>query len=142
MWRRRRLLDEIEALEREIDEALEAFFYERPMWDISASQLEPLAHLTETEDKITVSVDLPLVKKEDIKLNVTGDVLEVDAKMQRCIKFERWGTVQRNCEFKSFRKVLKLPSEVIPEEAKAKFKQGILTVELPKRVRRHKIEIE
>lgn len=141
MWRKRRFIRDFEALEREIDEALEELFAERPMWD-TRGQLEPLAYVTETEDKVTVSVDLPGVRKEDIRLNVTKEALEIDATMARCMKFEHWGTVQRQCEFTSFHKVMKLPSEVVPEEAKARFKHGVLVVDLPKKARRFTIKIE
>ena len=142
MWRRRRPLDYIEDLEREIDLAFDRLFAEHSMWDIKNRRLEPLAYLTETENKINVSVDLPFVRKEDIKLNVTEDALVIDAAMRRCVKFERWGTVQRECEFASFHKIVKLPTKVVPKEAKATFKYGVLSVDLPKRISRHKIDIK
>ncbi|MBS7644404.1 Hsp20/alpha crystallin family protein [Candidatus Bathyarchaeota archaeon] len=141
-WWRRKMFEQIEALEREIGEAFEEFFYERPMWDIKTGRIKPLTYVTEAEDKIVVTADLPFVRKENIKLNVSEDTLEIEAAMERCVRFERWGTVQRSCEFKSFHRIIKLPSEVVPEEAKAKFKCGILTIDLPKKVKGYKIEIE
>jgi len=68
-------------------------------------------------------------------------VLEVDATMQRCVKFHRWGTIQRQCEFKSFYKAIKLPSGVNTDKMKAKFEKGILTIEVPKKTKQYKIEI-
>jgi len=136
------MFEQMEAIEREIDQALEEFFYERSMWDIKTGRIKPLTYVTEAEDRITVSADLPFVRKKDIKLNVGEDTLEIEATMERCVKFERWGTVQRSCEFKSFHRVIKLPSEVVPEESKAKFKSGILTIDLPKKTKGYRIEIE
>lgn len=141
-WWRRRVFEQMEAIEREIDQAIEQLFYERSMWDIKTGRIKPLAYVTEAEDKIIVSADLPFVRKEDIKLNVGEDIIEIEATMERCVKFERWGTVQRSCEFKTFHKVIKLPSKVVPDEAKAKFKSGILTIDLPKKTKGYKIEIE
>ena len=141
MWRRRRIIDEFDEIEREIDKLFEEFFYGKPMWSESEC-LEPLAYLNETDDLIVVTVDLPFVKKEDIKLDVTPNLLKIEAKMQKHVIYDRWGTVQRRCKFKTFHKEVKLPSEVIPELTKAKFKNGYLIVTLPKKVRRHKIEIE
>ena len=140
--RRRRITDEIRALEREIDRSLEERFHEQPMWDISTGELEPLAHVSETQDKVTVTMDLPLVKKENIHISVTRDEIEVKAEMERCVKYDRWGTVQRECEFKSFHKLIRLPEEVLPDGAKAKFKHGVLTVELPKKAKPRAIPIE
>jgi HSP20 family protein len=142
LWRRRRIIDEIEALEREIDRMFEEFLYGKPMWDPAVGCFEPLTHMEELEDKIIVTVDLPYVRREDIILDVTPDSLRIEARMERPIRYERWGTVQRRCEFKGFKKEVKLPSEVVPEASKAKFKHGYLIVELPKKATRHKIEVE
>ncbi|MEM3502078.1 MAG: Hsp20 family protein [Candidatus Bathyarchaeia archaeon] len=38
--------------------------------------------------------------------------------------------------------MVELPAKVNPEEAKARFKNGVLSVELPKIVRGHKIPVE
>jgi len=137
--RRDELLEDIERLRRMVDEVVWEML-EQPMWSI-AGELVPLAEVEEDEEKVTVTIDLPMVRKKDIKLNISGDMLEVKAEMQRCISFDRWGTVQRNCSFRIFHRTVRLPSEVIPEQSKATFKRGILKVELPKK-KRHRIEIE
>ncbi|MFQ6085690.1 MAG: Hsp20/alpha crystallin family protein [Candidatus Bathyarchaeia archaeon] len=142
MWWRRRLFSDIEELEREINRALEEFLYERPMWDLRKRRLEPLSQVIEEKNNFIVTVDLPNVRREDISLNVTENTLEVDARMQSCVRFDRWGTTQRECEFESFRKLIKLPSRVIVEGTTAKFKHGVLVVKLPKKLERHKIEVE
>lgn len=142
MWRRRRIIDEIEALEREIDRVFEEILYGKPMWDPTVGCFEPLTYVDELEDKIVVTVDLPYVKKEDITLDVMPDSLRIEAKMGHPVKYERWGTIQRRCEFKGFKKEIKLPSEIVPEASKAKFKNGYLVIELPKKITRHKIRIE
>ena len=103
------------------------------MWSLARGSLEPLTSITETEDVVVVEFDLPLVRKEDVQLRLIEDGLEVEASLIRCVSFERWGTVQRSCEFRTFYKVVSLPSPVVAEGAKAKFKRGILKVELRKR---------
>ena len=138
--RRRSSPSEFQALEREMESAFGDAF--RPMWDVKNRRLEPLAHLRETEDKVIITVDLPLVKKKDIKLNIVNDVLEVDATMQRCIKFEKWGTVQRQCEFESFYKAMKLPRQANMDKIKAQFNKGILIIEISKKTKQYTIEIK
>ena len=103
------------------------------MWDLSRGSLEPLTSISQTEDKVIVEVDLPLVKKKDIRLRLIEGGLEVKASLTRCIKFERWGTVQRSCEFRFLYKVVPLPSPVVADGTEAIFKRGILRVELKKR---------
>ena len=128
-------------IEREIDEAFEELMSTRPMWDSSTGRLEPLTQVMESLDKIVVTMDLPLVRKEDIHLTIEEKSLNIEAPLSRCVKYERWGT-HSDCEFSSFYKVVNLPARVNPDEAKAKFLNGVLSVEMPKTVKGKKINVE
>jgi HSP20 family protein len=133
-------------MEERFDEIFGSFMdassLEKPSWDIDGQCLTPLSQVTETEDKVIVTVDLPHVSKENIKLHSTEKTLEVDAKTNQGICFEKWGTVQKCTEFNCFRKKIKLPAEVKPNEAKATFKSGILEVQIVKRFEKTPIKIE
>jgi HSP20 family protein len=107
--------------------------WDRELWDFHRQSLVPLMTIFEREDTLIVEVDLPLVRKEDIHLRLRNESLEVEASMHRCMRFERWGTVQRRCEFSSFYRVIPLPHAVISEGAKATFQKGILRIELQKK---------
>lgn len=128
-------------IEREVDEVFEELISSRPMWDSSTGRLEPLIQVKESLDKIVVTMDLPLVQKEDIHLTIEEKSLNLEAPLARCVKYERWGT-HCDCEFSSFYTVVNLPARVNPDEAKAKFLNGILSVELPKTVKGKKINVE
>jgi HSP20 family protein len=86
-------------------------------------------------------MDLPLVRKEDIHLTIEEKNLNLEAPLTRCVRYERWGT-HSDCEFSSFYKIVNLPTRVNPDEAKAKFLNGVLSVELPKTVKGKKINVE
>jgi HSP20 family protein len=128
-------------IEREIDEIFEELMSSRPMWDSSTGRLEPLTQVTESLDKIVVTMDLPLVRKEDIHLTIEEKCLNLEAQLARCVRYERWGT-HSDCEFSSFSKIVNLPARVNPDEAKAKFLDGVLSVELPKTIKGKKINVE
>ena len=115
---------------------------ERNMWDLERESLVPLTNISENDDTLIVEVDLPLVKKKDIRLRLVENGLVVEASLTRHVRFERWGTVQRSCEFKSFYKLVPLPSPVVTEGIKATFKRGILRVELKKKEAGYGITIE
>ncbi|MCX8205142.1 MAG: Hsp20/alpha crystallin family protein [Candidatus Nezhaarchaeota archaeon] len=137
MRRRRGIFDRIEELFDRIEELF------RPSWDLERCYLEPLIDVEEREDYVVVTADLPCVeRKEDIRLDVTEDSLVLEAYMARGFRLDRWGTVQREVEFKSFKKVVRLPAKVDPEGARATFKNGILRVLLPKKVERYVIRVE
>ncbi len=133
-----RFFDEVE---KEIEETFEGLLSGHSMWDSSTGRLEPLTQVTETLDKIIVTMDLPMVHKQDIHLTIEEDHVKVEASLQRCVKYERW-RIQSQFEFRSFYKILRLPARVNPEEAKAKFKSGVLSIEIPKSVKGHKITVE
>jgi HSP20 family protein len=103
------------------------------MWNLHRGSLEPLTTISETEDTVIVEIDLPLVRKRDVMVRLVEKGLEVEASLTRCVRFARWGTVQRSCEFRSFFKILPLPSPVVVDNAKATFRKGILRVELNKK---------
>ncbi len=117
--------------------------FNRDMWNLKRGSLEPLTSVSETEDKIIIEIDLPLVSKKDISLRLVEEGLEVEASLSRYVRLERWGTIQRSCEFKYLYKIVPLPSPAVSEDAKVTFKKGILRVELRKRKElEHRIPLE
>jgi HSP20 family protein len=112
------------------------------LWDLKRRSLVPLSTLTETNDAIIVELDLPRVRKQDIHIKLVEDTLEIQAVLHTHIRFERWGTIQQNCEFRSFYKVISLPQSVKTDQTHATFKKGILRIELRKRTEtEHRISI-
>jgi HSP20 family protein len=133
-------------MEERFDELFEPFMealgLDKPSWDAENQCLVPLSEVKETRDHVIVTVDLPYVSKEKIQLHATENYIEVEAKTDKGICFDRWGTVQKCLEFNCFMKKIKVPAEIKPKEAKASFKSGILEVRIPKRIERTEITID
>ncbi|MFH1328060.1 MAG: Hsp20/alpha crystallin family protein [Candidatus Bathyarchaeota archaeon] len=127
-------------ISRMVEEVLEPMLSEAPLYDISRRELQPLAKILVTDDNVVVMVDLPCVKKGGIKVDATDDMVKIEAQMTQCFRFSPCGPVQR--EFDIFRKNVTLPITVDPKKARAKFKEGILEITLPKKVRGLKISVE
>lgn len=128
-----------------INEFFEQTFGElmSPSWDAVGKCLVPLMSVEDKEDKIVVTVDLPcVVSKEDIDLSVTENNLEITAKIKEAIRWERWGTSQRRIEFQTFRRLIRLPEKVDPENSRAVFRKGLLKVSLPKVGKKVTIKIQ
>jgi HSP20 family protein len=111
-------------------------------WDLSGHSMEPLLNIEDTGTHLLVSLDLPSVKKEDIEVTVTDEMLHVTAKTCRTYCFSRWGTAQRTVEFSSFSKTISLPEKVDAKAAESKFRQGILEILLPKKQTKKKLKVE
>jgi HSP20 family protein len=138
--RRKEILNEPRAIEEQTEQAFEDAFH--TMWNLKKQRLKPLAYLNEMDDPINITIDLPLVKKNDIQLNLIGNMLEINATLQRCVRFKHWGAYHKQCEFKSLYKAIQLSKNLNTDEIKAKFEKGILTITIPKKITKYKIKIE
>lgn len=86
----------------------------------------------EDKDKYVVSVEVPGLKKEDIHVSVHDGVLTVSGERKE-EKTEKDGTVHRRERFYGkFSRSVSLPTAVNPAKVGAVYKDGVLTVEIPK----------
>ena len=93
----------------------------------------PLLDVEETRDEVTVRAELPGLNKEEIKLQVEGDLLVLSGE-RRAESESKEKTVHRlERVHGKFQRVLRLPSEVDGGRATAAYEAGVLTVRLPKR---------
>lgn len=106
---------------------------DEPSWDINRRCLDPLVQVRDTEDEVIVTADLPCVKKEDIEVSVEESSLKIKAETKEDLQFEKWGGIHRRVRFNSFRKNVRLPSQVNPDKAEAEFRNGVLEVRLKKK---------
>jgi HSP20 family protein len=112
---------------------LESFFGRSPQMTGPDRAWAPLVDMYETGDDLVVVAELPGVKEQDIRLAVTGDVLTLrgergsdattgEASSQ--YRSERW--------FGRFERMVALPIPVQADRIKATYREGLLTVRLPK----------
>ncbi|MEQ1853102.1 MAG: Hsp20/alpha crystallin family protein [Chthoniobacteraceae bacterium] len=92
----------------------------------------PALDAHEDKDKYTVSLDVPGLKKDDIKVSVHDGVLTVSGE-RRGEKDVKEGTVHRTERYYGkFSRSVSLPVEVRADKVSATYKEGVLTVEIPK----------
>jgi HSP20 family protein len=92
----------------------------------------PALDAHEDKDKYVVSLDVPGLKKEDINVSVHDGVLTVSGE-RRSEKDVKEGTVHRTERFYGkFSRSVSLPAEVRADKVSAVYKEGVLTVEIPK----------
>ena len=103
---------------------------------------EALTDVWESDDEVVVTMELPGVKKEDIKINVTPRTLEVKAEQKEESKEESEGGIRIERAYKGFYKVVDLPTEVKTDEVKATYNNGVLEVRLPKAHKEKKKEVK
>ena len=104
----------------------------------------PLCDVYETEKEIVVKAELPEVKKEEISVGIENNVLTLrgERRFEEEARHENYHRVERN--YGEFMRSFTLPASVDPNRIHAGFKDGVLSVTLPKReeARPRQIEIK
>src|SRR2546421_12767373 len=100
--------------------------------DITIADWEPLADITEDDKEYLIKAELPDVKKEDVKVTVENGVLTIsgERKFEKEEKKKKYHRVER--AYGSFMRSFSLPDQADASKVKAEFKNGMLTVHLPK----------
>jgi HSP20 family protein len=94
---------------------------------------EPLVEMREEGNDVVVNAELPGVAKEDIKLRVTGERIEIRVEKKEKTEEKKRGYYAYSSRFEGYREALGFPSAVDAKRAKATFKNGVLEVRVPKK---------
>lgn len=111
---------------------------------------EPEGQLTidvyQTPDDIVVESAIAGVKPEDIDVNVTSDSISIRGARHREQEVGDDDYLYQECYWGRFARSIILPQEIDPENADVSFKNGILTIRLPKvnkkKTRKLKVRID
>src|SRR5215212_7774479 len=99
----------------------------------TASDFVP-AHMdvSETESEVRICAELPGVSQEDVDVSLEDDVLTIrgEKKLERKDEKENFHVLERS--YGTFQRSLRLPFRVEPDQVRAEFNNGVLTVTLPK----------
>jgi len=87
--------------------------------------------MEEKEKEIVVRVELPGFAPEEVKVEVTGERLMVEAEHKEPEKKEEKEKVER--EYAHVKREVTLPPEIEAEKAEATFRNGVLEVHLPRK---------
>jgi len=92
----------------------------------------PAVDVAESEAGYTITVELPGAKREDVTLEIHGDMLEVrgQKRSEREEKDEHRRIVERS--YGSFSRHFVLPANADRGRIEARFQEGVLTIEIPK----------
>jgi len=93
----------------------------------------PAVDIYETENELVVKADLPDVSEKDLDVRVENNMLTIrgERKFEKKVEEENYLRVERT--YGTFSRSFSLPNTVNNEAIKADYKNGVLTVTLPKR---------
>ncbi len=91
----------------------------------------PAVEIKEKEGKLMVTAELPGVKKEDIKVNVTDEFLTVEGERKQETEEKREGYYHSERSYGKFMRQVPLPEGAKIDLAAAQFNNGVLEVTVP-----------
>jgi len=89
--------------------------------------------LAEEDDRYVLKAELPGVKNEDLSLNVENDVLTISAEKKDEYESRDKGLYRRERSYGKFSRSFQLNGLVNADKVDAEYKDGVLSVTLPKR---------
>ncbi|MBK5207855.1 MAG: Hsp20/alpha crystallin family protein [Polaromonas sp.] len=110
-------------------------FFAPVAFEADTPPLKMRVDVTEKDNAYLVKADIPGVKKEDINVRIDGNIVQIDAEVKReketkgngdkILRSERyWGNISRT---------FSLAQDVDDSKVVAKYADGVLTLELPKK---------
>ncbi|MGA1821861.1 MAG: Hsp20/alpha crystallin family protein [Thermoplasmatota archaeon] len=98
--------------------------------------------LRDEEDKFVVNVEMPGVKKENVKIDLQEDILTISVQEEESKEEKDERYLMRERISHSCRRCIQLPGEVDREKISAEMVDGILSIDLPKTEPKKKESIE
>lgn len=122
----------LQSLRKEMDRLIDRFWDEDSPELPALGEWKPLMDVSETKETVTVRLDVPGLEPRDIQVSVQSDLLLVkgEKRMESEQNDERFYRSERS--FGSFTRGLRLPAPVEPGQVTATFKNGVLTITMPK----------
>jgi HSP20 family protein len=122
------------ALMRRISEEMDRLFEERGGWrgrHSDVAQWSPAVEVRERDGKLEVVAELPGIKENDVKVEVTDEGLVIQGERQREHEEKREGYYRSERSYGQFYRLIPLPEGATVDQAHAEFHNGELRVSIP-----------
>lgn len=95
--------------------------------------LKPKVDLSATEQEYLLTVEIPGVNEKDVAVDISGNTMTIkgEKKQEKEEKDKNYYRIERS--YGSFQRVLSLPEDVNQEGIKAGFKNGVLSITMPRK---------
>jgi HSP20 family protein len=128
----------LKAFRKDIDTLFQSWAPSLTLPDLAWSQTDfwPRVNVSETENGLRVTAELPGVDEKNIDVTVSGDRLTIRGEKRSEVdeKKDEKGRSFRHMErsYGSFERTMALPFDIDPDKVSATFLKGVLTLTLPK----------
>jgi HSP20 family protein len=129
----------------DMDRMFEAFNPSAASGPVTPEIWAPAIEVAERDGSIVVKAELPGVRKEDVKVELTPDGLLIEGERKEEREERQKGMVRSECRYGQFSRLIPLPEGANMEQAKAQFTDGVLEITIPiagEKQQRREIPIE
>lgn len=104
----------------------------------------PPVDVFEDKNNVIVKVEIPGMKKEEIAVDMVGEMLNISGERKEEAEYKGAGSYRSERYFGHFHRSVSLPAAVQAEKIDAHYKDGVLTITCPKteEAKRKQIEIK
>lgn len=122
---------EIESLQREMNQLFDTLV---PTANEDAGRVSfiPAAEIQETPEAVHLKVEIPGLEAKDLDVQVTAEAVSISGERRSETRTEEKGVTRSEFRYGKFRRVVPLPARVQNDKVEAEYKDGILTLNLPK----------
>lgn len=93
----------------------------------------PPVNITEKKDKYLIEVSAPGFEKADFSVKLDGNILTISTEKKDTVSEENDVLIRREFTYKAFRRSFTIDDKIDGEHISAKYENGILNLELPKK---------
>ena len=104
-------------------------FFQMPTGKTSSM---PAVNIKEDEKNYLIDLAVPGVDKKDMKIAINEDIITISSESKHETSEEKNGYMKKEFNYSSFCKSFYVPENVNRDKIAANYKDGILTVSLPK----------
>ena len=91
----------------------------------------PAIEVKRKNGDVVVTAELPGLKKEDVQVNITGNLMTLEGERKQEKEEKREGFYHSERSYGKFLRKIELPEGARTEQATAEFKDGVLEVKVP-----------
>ncbi len=122
---------EIDALQREMNRLFDSLTADMPSFSATGAFIPP-AELHETPEAIHLKLEVPGIDANDLDIQVSADAVSVSGERKSESSTEDKGVKRTEFRYGRFQRVFQLPARIQNDNVTADYKDGILTITLPK----------
>lgn len=125
-------MNTLEDMRKQMDDLFREFWLKERNFMKGTDIEEPSIDIKNKKDKIEIKADLPGIDKKEIDVNVEPGRIEIKAKKKKEKEVKKKEFYKQERSVSGYYRSFTLPAIVDPAKAKSSFKNGVLTIILPK----------